>query len=126
MVFQHCSTLAAIFLSLNIIKASNLPNDQQPFQFSISPFHKQKEPKTHRQQPLHNLAHTAQPQRAHRKRKLQQLAPRCLQDPVERERDQEEGHEVQHFVRLLVRGDLVIGRREAGGGGEEEEPEEGA
>lgn len=49
---------------------------------------------TYRQQPLHNLTRNAQSERAHKERKLQHFAPRGLEDPVEREREQEEGDEV--------------------------------
>lgn len=80
---------------------------------------------THRQQSLHNLAHAAQPKRAYRERKLQHLPPRCLEYPVEREREQEEGYEVQDFVGFLVGGDLVVGGRESSGGGEEQDEGEG-
>jgi len=80
---------------------------------------------THRQQSLHHLAHTAQPKCANSKCELQHLAPRCLEDPVERERDEEEGDEVQHFVGLLVARDGVVGRGEAGCGRDEEESGEG-
>lgn len=81
---------------------------------------------TYRQQALHNLACNAEPNGAHNERELQHFAPAGLKDPVEREREQEEGDEVQRFVGLLVRWDRVVGGREAGGGRDEDQGDESA
>jgi hypothetical protein len=75
---------------------------------------------------LYNLAHTSQPKRAHSKGKLQNLASRCFQNPIECEGNEEECNKVQYFVRLLVRWNCVIGRGEAGSGGDEDESDKGA
>lgn len=75
---------------------------------------------------MDNLTRDAEPNGAHNECVLQHLAPARLEDPVECERKQEEGHKVQSLVGLLVRWDRVVARREAGGGRDEYQGDEGA
>lgn len=52
--------------------------------------------------------------RTHKERELQITASVRLEDPVEAEREEEEGYEVQALVRLLVGWELGVGEPEVG------------
>lgn len=68
---------------------------------------------SYRQQALHDLTRDTQAQRANTERQLYNLPAIRLKDPVEGNRDGEEGEKVQRFVALLVGGNFVVGGREA-------------
>jgi hypothetical protein len=112
--------------NIEVVKlAVNLPLSAQAHQRRPVPARRHRH--AYRQQPLHDLARNSKPKRDDNECVVYHFPPGRLEDPVERQRQQEEGDEVQRFVGLLVRWrDIVFLRGEAARGGNENEGCEGS